>query len=176
MFHKQLILTVLLIGLVSIAGRTQEKEIVQSKDHQENAFNRKGKILLEMDYSDFIFTGGSGFAYTNTENIDYTEVALDGGYFVGQNTALTFGFYSSSREFSLSSFGLGLKHYFSGKVPFDLSLGRFSQFGDGRFFSTAHLGYSILFADNISFEPALGLYYYDKSANFNARLSFALFL
>lgn len=175
------ITTSIMIGIVliiSISASAQETELEQVQNQNQNVktFQRKGKILLEMNYGRYLFAGGTGFSFTSDEDIERTSIAFDGGYFVGENFAITFALNYLDEGFSLNSLGIGFKQYFSSKVPFDFSLGRFSSFGDGRFYMTSNLGYSILLAKNISLEPAMGMFYFNKNFNFNGKISFALFL
>lgn len=153
----------------------QDSTIIVQKEDQAT-FQRKGKILLEMDYGTYIFNGGTGFSFSTEENGAQTNIAFDGGYFTGENFAITMSLNYWESGISNSALGIGFKYYFSSKVPFDFNIGRFSIFGDGNFFSTSNIGYSLLVADNISIEPAIGMFYYYEKAHFNGKVSFSLFL
>jgi len=149
---------------------------LETEKVESSTFQRKGRILVELDYGNLLFSSGANLSVTAGGNYNETEIAFNGGYFFGENFALTIGLNLYDASFSSNALSIGIKQYIAARFPIDLNIGNYSVFDDSYFYGTAHLAYSLLLADNISLEPGIGIYYLDKSTRFNGKINFSIFL
>ena len=120
---------------------------------------RKGKFVIETGYSAFnSFSTGSGLSILSDDGADATSLSFDAGTFLSENFA--FGFsasYLESGGFDIFNLGASGKYYIGGTAPFEFGATMFDLFDDPDVLFDLAIGYAFVLADNIYFEPSLGL-------------------
>lgn len=144
---------------------------------QEEAFQRKGKILVETGYNIIGgFGGGTGLSILSDGNQSLNAIGLDVGTFVSNRTALKFNFSSlSGSSTNVLQIGAGVKHYFADKLPLEFTTG-YTNLGEGSILSGLKFGYAAKLADNILAEvkPGLIIEWEEPSATLDFSVGFVM--
>lgn len=146
-------LLLVLFSVLSIVGFSQSNS-------DELTFERKGKYLIETGYGGILGTSGSGTGASVLiiDDESFTQLKIEGGYFVTEDFAFkaTFGFYNFFQ--SVKSFGAGGKFYLGGKAPLDFTIQRTvgEDDDDSQNVFSGSIGYAVPLAQNIYLEPSIG--------------------
>ena len=175
MIRFQLLVALLVIAVATARAQTKP---------ETKAGPQRGMILLETEYNliGTLLGGGSGLNIVSSGGSTVVGLGLDGGYFLADRTALLFKLGLLTADgVSLTQLGTGVKQYFGGVVPVGAELGLLLGSGDGGGGGTAlswsiNGGYAARLADNIYFEPFVGVIGFDGETAFQAGTRFAMFL
>jgi len=137
---------------------------------------RKGKIMVETGSS--LVTGlssGTGGNILFDEGATVTQLGIDIGKFVSEDFVikLKLGILNSGGS-TITNIAGGAKYYLGGVAPLEVNLGMITGFGSTEFIGNIHIGYAARLANNIYFEPKIGVLYSQDSTAGSVTLNFAL--
>ena len=143
---------------------------------QDEGSSRSGKWMLETGSSLFSgLTSSSGGSVLFDEGFTVTQLGLDIGKFVSDDFAwkVRAGILDLDGE-SIGNLSVGGKYYLGGVAPIEANAGMFFGGGDSEFILDALIGYAIVLADNIYFEPKGGIIYSNSDVAGIIKFSFAM--
>lgn len=162
------LLLVTLLSILSVVVFSQSEE----------GFTRKGKYLVETGSSFFSGSGAStGGSILFDDGSTLTQIGIEAGKFVSENLAfkIKLGTFGGSGT-TFTNIAAGAKYYIAGVAPIDLNAGILTGFGSTSFIGSGHIGYAIKAANNIYFEPKVGVIVGEDSTVGSLQFSFALIL
>lgn len=175
---SRFVLLALLFTITAVAGLAQSEQPAKKGP-------QKGAVLLETEYNLIggILGGGSGLTLLSSGGGTAVGLGIDGGFFVGNRTAVLgkLGLLTADGT-SITSIGSGIKHYFAGVIPVGAELGLIfasdaSSGGGATTFTWAvNGGYAARLADNIYFEPFVGVLGFEGGGSFQGGARFAMLL
>ena len=123
----------------------------------------------------------SGLNFASSDGTTLLSIGADGGYFIGDNSAIKIGFgFLNYEDDSFISYMAGFKHYLNGKIPIQVDLIGSSGYDSEPLYAGLQGGYALFLGEKVSFEPTLR---YNASLNADywadvveLRFNFTLFL